>query len=102
VQTTVNGTSYTPNVDFGLHVVTHASGAAMAFGTPVNSNYDTGNPLVIQYLNNTGGAITPTWSGAFDGVPATAVNNGTRAMYVFMRDGSNWVSLTTNPVIGYT
>jgi hypothetical protein len=102
VQTTVNGTSYTPNVDFGLHVVTHASGAAMAFNNPTNSSYDTGNPLVIQYLNNSGGAITPSWGSQFDGVPATAVNNGTRAMYVFMRDGSNWVSLTTNPVIGYT
>jgi Pectate lyase superfamily protein len=99
----LSGTTYTPDVDFGLHRVVHSSGASMAFGNPTNVNHRFGSPLVISYANNTGGAITPTWGTSYSGVPATAVNNGTRALYVFICDESDeWVCVTATPVIGYT
>jgi hypothetical protein len=100
---TIAGTSCTPNAECGQIVVTHSSGASLAFVNPANSNFSYGTPMTVHYANNTGGNITPTWGTAFAGVPATAVTTGTRALYHFINDGNvNWVCVSATPVIAYT
>jgi Pectate lyase superfamily protein len=99
----VSGTSYTPSLDFGVHEITH-TGASIAFGNPTGTpNIAAGTMLKLFYFNNSGGARTPTWGTAYSGVPATAVNNGNTALYLFVYCtnviSGEWVAVTTNPVV---
>lgn len=103
IATTVTGTTYTPDERYRVHIVTH-SGATIAFANPT-ATYSTdedvdGIPLTIFYTNAAGGNRTPTWGTAYSGAPATAVGNGTTALYEYRRASNigEWVLVTTAPV----
>lgn len=103
VQTTLNGTSYTPSMEYAQHEVLHASGASMAFNNP-SVNVSSGMRLRLVYKNNTGGARTPTWGTLYSGVPGTAVNNGNTAIYEFVMStivggGAEWLCTTASPMV---
>lgn len=99
--TTLTGVTYTPDDDYGIHKVTHSSGATMAFANPSGTIVHRDSaPLVVWYRNSTGTNRTPTWGTAYTGVPATAVATGTTALYLFRYslDIGEWVAVTTSPV----
>lgn len=101
--TTLAGTSYTPNARIHTHVITHSSGASIAFANPSPGYTFPSAELLIVYINNTGGNRTPTWGTLYAGAPATAVATGTTAMYTYKSSpvltvSNHWILVTTTPV----
>jgi len=82
LNTTINGTSETLSREYGVHNLTHSSGASLALTA---TNGAPGSFLTIIYANNTGGAITPT-GNCVDA--ATSIGNGQTAVYVSVADTS--------------
>ena len=94
VATTVNGTGYTPSaMNFAHHFVTHASGASMAFNNPSTTTLYVGARMVIVYLNQTGGAITPTFDSAYSYNTVASVGNNEVSVYSTVWDGTNFVQV---------
>lgn len=100
--TEVTGTGYTPSARIHTHIIVH-SGASIAFANPSPGYTFPSAELVIVYTNNAGANRTPTWGTLYSGAPATAVANGTTAVYVYRSSpvltvSNEWVLVTTGPV----
>jgi len=94
IETTLNGTSYTADVmNFGIHWITHASGASMTFANPSTTTLYKGARLVIIYRNTTGGSLTPTFGTSFSFNTVAAVANNEVSTYFFIWDNTNFVQV---------
>jgi hypothetical protein len=85
-----NGTSYAPDPLTARRFFYKSSGASFQWANPTTASSFQGYDVELWYMNNTGGAITPTFGTMFKGT-AVSVGAGNACGWLF-----TWNTLTGN------